>query len=151
MVVELKAQLLLIRLKSISHREVAEIPNVEARYRAEAGSEKEEDLKQCIIDGNAMCSHRVIRFLRRTYDNQVDNTPVWPDKFSYELELSERRLANKGGALQTAMADFVLHYALSEFYSHVSQGELSNKHSLLANAAAITIDNLLYTKLPPSV
>ena len=151
MVVELKAAVLLVNLKSISHREVAEIPDVEARYRAEAGSEKEADLKRCIIDGSAMCSHRVMRFLQRTYTTTVNNEPAWPLKFTYELELSERRLANKGDALETAMNDFVLHYALSKFYSNVSQMELSNKHSILTNDAALTIDKLLYTKLPPSV
>lgn len=151
MVITLYAATLLARLKSISHREVAEIQDAEARYRAEAGTEKEAELKQDIRDGVAMCSHRVIRFLRRTFTRTVDNTPAWPESFVYDLELSERRLANKGDALETAMNDFVLHYALSKFYSNVSQIELSNKHSVLTNEAAKNIEQLLYTKLPPSV
>ena len=151
MVITLDAATLLARLKSISHREVAEIQDAEARYRAEAGTEKEAELKQDIRDGAAMCSHRVMRFLRRTYTRSIDNKYGWPTEFVYDLELSERRLANKGEALMTAMNDFVLHYALSKFYSNVSQIELSNKHSVLANEAAKNIDQLIYTKLPPSV
>lgn len=151
MVIELNAALLLARLKSISHREVAEIPDVEARYRAEAGTEKEADLKQCIRDGNAKCLHKAIRFLKRTYTRGIDNTPDWPEAFVYELELSERRLASKGEPLKEAMENFVVEYALSKFYSNVSQMELSNKHSASALGLAKDIEDLLYTKLPPIV
>lgn len=151
MVIELQAALLLARLKAISHKEVAEIPDVEARYRAEAGTEKESELKQDIGDAAAMLSHRVSRYLKRTYARNLDYVTNWPDAYVYEFEMSERRLANKGEALTVSMANFVLHYALSVFYSNVSQVDLSNKHSLLTQAAETEIEKLIYTKLPPSV
>ncbi|MBR5660599.1 MAG: hypothetical protein IKW99_03520 [Bacteroidales bacterium] len=47
------------------------------------------------------------------------------------------------------MSSLVVHYALSRFYSNVSQPDLSNKHSLMAIDAGNEIDNLLYSKLPP--
>lgn len=147
--IELKTDIMLSSIKSISHREVGEIADPEARYRAEAGTEKETLIKSCICDGAAKLTHRLARFLSSGYTRSISNEPEWKEQFVYSLDLSERRMANKAEPIMSEMQNFIIHYALAKFYSTVSQSDLSNKHSLITNDAAINLDNLIYTKLPP--
>ena len=74
-----------------------------------------------------------------------------PTQFAFEFVLSERRSINNTEPLLNEMHTFMVEYALSKFYSIVNQGELSNKHSLLALDAGNNIDQILYTKQPPRV
>lgn len=151
MVVELFTQEVINQMRAVSHREVAEIADAEARYRAEAGSEKTDELYRCIDDAHKRLSARCMRFLKATYKRKVDNLRDIPSSYIYEFSLSERRAINKAEGLIDAMHTFLLEYAMSKFYSIVSQGELSNKHSLLAIEAGNLIDQLLFTKQPPRV
>lgn len=150
MVIELYVSNLYNQIRAISHREVAEIPDVEARYRAEAGSEKQDDINHCIMDAAAKLEGRCARWLQESIINYADNTHSVPQSFYYEFSLSERRAVNKD-SLANAMNNFLLEYALSKFYSIVSQVELSNKHSLLALSEGKTLDEMLFTKHPPIV
>jgi len=151
MVIELNFKELFDRMRAVSHREVAEIPDAEARYRAEAGTEKTDDLERCLVDASARLASRLMRFLLQRDIDYVDNEHTRPNSFTYELSLSERRSINKAEPLKEACNTFLLEYALSEFYSIVSQGELSNKHSLKALEAGDHINELLFFKLPPQV
>jgi hypothetical protein len=149
MVIELYTQELLNDIRTKSHQEVAGIEDVEARYRAEAGSEKIEDITRCLGEGLGAVRHRCIRFLKEEITEHSDNLSYLPEKVTFDLALSERRAIGKNEPLTRAMHSLVVEYALSKFYSDVSQMELSNKHSALAINAGNEIDDLLYTKLPP--
>lgn len=149
MVIELYTEELRNRLKATSHYEVAEIADPEARYRAEAGSEKDDEINVCLVAAIARLQGRLRQYLKHRYDTSSDNLIGLPDVYSFDLVLSERRAVNKAEALAEAMNTFVVEYALSRFYSTVSQGELSNKHSLLAVDSANLLDDLLHSKLPP--
>jgi hypothetical protein len=151
MVITLYTAEIINSLRTISHREVAEIADVEARYRAEAGSEKTGEIYSCIEDAAARLSGRCARFLAGAYSTGKDNLHSLPAEYVFEFTLSERRAVNKAAPLTEAMDTFVVEYALSKFYSMVSQGDLSNKHSLLAIDAGNQIAQLLYTKQPPIV
>lgn len=132
-----------------SHQEVSVIDDNEARYRAEAGSEKLEDITRCLGEGLGAVRHRCVRFLKEEITERSDNLSNLPEKVSFDLALSERRAIGKNEPLTKAMHSLVVEYALAKFYSDVSQMELSNKHSALAINAGNEIDDLLYTKLPP--
>lgn len=151
MVIELIVATLLERLRATSHREVAVITDAEARYRAEAGSEKLDDIYACLNDASARLSGRMSRFLIEDQTNYADNQRTIPESYTYTLDIAERRGANKAEPLAEACNTFVLEYALSKFYAIVSQGDLSNKHSLLALDAGAEIERLLFTKYPPIV
>lgn len=151
MVITIYTAELVKRMKAVSHREVAEIADTEARYRAEAGTEKAGIIRLCISDAHARLKSRVLRFLEGSYTAASDNDLEIPTEYVYELIVSERRGVNKAEPLQAAMSDFAVEYALSKFYSTVSQTELSNKHSLLAIDAGNLIEQLLYYKQPPRV
>jgi len=149
MVITLYTEEIMSQLKGISHHEVAEIPDVEARYRAEAGSEKFPLIYRGISEGVGRLVRRCNRFLKGGYKITNDNAMELPPELLFDFSLSERRAVGKAEPLAEEMSKFIVHYALSQFYSFVSQGELSNKHSLLAMDSGNEIDNLLYSKIPP--
>lgn len=151
MVITLYKQELLNDIREKSHLEVANIPDAEARYRAEAGTEKVEDIYRCVWEALSRLYHRCWRFLNDDFSKRADNVAWLPDEIQVELVLSERRAIGKANPLKAAMHSFVVEYSLSKFYSDVAQQELSNKHSVLALEAGDRIDNLLFTKLPPRV
>lgn len=151
MVITLYKQELLNDLRTKSHYEVANIPDVEARYRAEAGTEKMEDVLRCIEEGVSRLRHRCWRYLSEELSGAADDALFSPQEYRIGLTLSERRAVGKEKPFTEAMHTFVVEYALSKFYSDVAQQELSNKHSVLAMEAGDRIDNLLYTKLPPRI
>lgn len=151
MVIELYDDVILKDVKTKSHYEVSEIPDAEARYRAEAGTEKEGEIHRCIQEGASRLMHRCLRYLRNYYTDKRDNEDNPQSVYVYDFVLSERRSLGKAEPLSEAMHTFIVEYALSKFYASVSQGELSNKHSLLAVDAGNRIDELLYFKLPPRV
>lgn len=139
------------KMRSISHWEVQEIADVEARYRAEAGSEKLNELYLCVDDAVGRLRGRTFRWMKYDYKKEMDNMQNIPLLYKFEFMLSERRTLNKIDALEEAMNTFIVEYALSKYYSLVSQTELSNKHSLLAVDSANALDELLYAKRPPIV
>ena len=151
MVIELYTIEILSRIRATSHREVAAIPDADARYLAEAGTEKAEELNRCVTDAASRLYGRCSRFLSQSYETRKDNFSLLPDSYVYDFILSERRAVGKAEPLAEAMNTFMVEYALSKFYSIVNQGDLSNKHSLLAIDAGNQIDQLLYTKQPPIV
>ena len=151
MVIVLYTEEIVKNLRTISHREVAAIEDADARYRAEAGSEKMEEIYRCVWEAFARLSARCSRWLKATYQNRRDNVMNIPTQFGFEFLLSERRSINNTEPLLNEMHTFMVEYALSKFYSTVNQGELSNKHSLLAIDAGNNIDQILYTKQPPRV
>lgn len=151
MVITLYAEEIVKQLRTVSHREVAAIEDPDARYRAEAGSEKLTEIYQCVWEAFARLSARCSRWLKATYQHTRDNVRDVPTAFTFEFVLSERRSINNTEPLLNEMQNFMVEYALSKFYSMVNQGELSNKHSLLALDAGNTIDQILFTKQPPRV
>ena len=151
MVITLTTAKLIESIKSISHREVAEIPDIDARYRAEAGSEKMEEINRCLTEALGRLTHRCNRFLIESYSSGANDTVSMSASYNFEFNFTERRAANKAEPLAAAMHDFVVEYALSKFYSYVSQGELSNKHAMQAISTGNLLEELLYIKNPPRV
>lgn len=151
MVIELYTQEILNDLRTKCHYEVAQIADVEARYRVEAGTEKMEDVKRCVAEAMDRLRHRCIRYLEEEIVDRMDNALFFRDKYTFNLILSERRAIGKTQPLAEAMHTFAVEYALSKFYSDVAMQDLSNKHSMLAVEAGDRIDDMLYTKMPPRV
>ena len=60
-------------IKSISHREVEGVADVNERYRIEAGSEKEDLISDCIRNAGNKLTHRCLRFLDNSYIEESDN------------------------------------------------------------------------------
>lgn len=135
-----------------SHLEVASIPDPDARYRTEAGTEKLPEIRRCLDDGAMLLKGRCARFLLEDSSftpDSSDNSLPTVVSYVYEFDLTSRRAAGKTEALKNTIENFIVHYALSKFYASVNQGEFSNKHSLLAVEASNNLDMLLFSKHPP--
>ena len=152
MTITLYASKIIEDIKAKSHDEVAEIADKDMRYRAEAGSEKMAQIKDCLRIAGSRLSQRCLRFLVNGYSEQSDNSAQDAWSFTFEFDFgSGRRADGKSGPLTEAMHTFMVEYSLMKFYSNVSQSELSNKHGILALEAGDLVETLLYTKLPPRV
>lgn len=150
MLITLSVEEIMRDIKKKSHREVEEkIPDVEARYRAEAGTEKEDEITRCMVEAASTLSLRLHRYLRTWYQDEVDDQLAIPEAFVYDLSLSERRAEGKAQPLADCMHNFIVHLTLARFYSTVSQQELSNIHSVQSLDTQKQLEELLYTKLPP--
>lgn len=137
-----------IRLKS--RLECSAIADTEARYRVEAGTEKNDELYRDMTAAQGSLARRLARYLSASYVQEGDNTLFLPEAFVYELTVTDRRLQGKVQPLADACHDFIVHYTLSRFYKSVGMGDMSNAHSLQAAETGEEIDMLLYTKAAPT-
>ena len=150
MTIQLYTEPVILEVRQKSHLEVQNIADPEARYNARAGMDKIEEVHRCVSEGFSQLRRRCLRFLHDDYTTYAADVDIdFPESFVYDFDLSERRMIGKAEPLKDAMHSLVVHYALSKFYSTVSQADLSNKNSLLALEAGNQLDELLYTKLPP--
>ena len=153
MEVTLYTQNLIDDIRNKSHYEVSAITDAEARYRAEAGSEKIAEIKRCLQEAIGRLTHRISPYLNESFSfNITDNEDVpegQSEGYVFLFDMSDRRADGKKEPLRNAMHSFVVHYALSFFYSSVSQGDLSNKHSVAALDEANRLDEIIYSKKAP--
>ena len=140
-------------IRNKSHYEVSAITDDEARYRAEAGTEKMSEIKRCIQEAIGRLTHRISPFLNESFSFSMDDNESVPtgtnEGYTFIFDMSERRADGKQEPLRNAMHSFVVHYALSFFYSSVSQMDLSNKHGVAAIDEANHLDEIIYTKKAP--
>jgi len=151
--VTLYTQYLIDDIRNKSHYEVAGIPDDDARYRAEAGTEKLAEIRRCVQEAIGRLTHRVARYLNESYTFDMTDEEDVPDGqgegYIFSFDMSERRMDGKKEPLRNAMHSFVVHYALAFFYSSVSLMDLSNKHSAAALDEANNLDEIIYTKQAP--
>lgn len=151
MTIELFTAPIIQEFRQKSHLEVQDIQDPEARDNARAGVEKMDEIERCVLEGIAAVRKRCLRFLVEDYEHWADDTRSIADSYVFDLSLSERRAIGKAQPVTDAMHTLVVQYALSKFYATVNQGELSNRHSILALDAGKELEDLLYTKQPPRV
>lgn len=151
--IELFTEPILLDIRQKSHLEVQDIKDPEARDNARAGLDKKDEIVRCMNEGFSQVTRRCMRFLEDNYTTVSNNANLLtpPTSYVYDFVFSERRGLNKADTLRDTMSTLVVQYALSRFYVSVNQGELSNRHSLLAVEAGNTLEQLLYTKQPPRV
>ena len=151
MLIVLNVQGLLKDIKSKSHYDVSSVTDAEARYRIEAGTEKEDEILRTMAEVATSLSRRLRRFLESGYQMIASDRVSLPEDFTWELDISERRANNLMQPLADAAHSYIVHYTLAKFYSTVSAVELSNIHSTWTAEAAEAIDELIYSKQEPPV
>ena len=154
---------LIFAIRDTSHNEVATISDVQARYKAEAGLEKIELIKQCILEAYASVTSVCYRFLSGedtdNFNPAVQDTSETIDgvtnigipDFSFNIVGGTRRLGDKGPALGNKIREALKDYALSSFYTSVSQEKLSSEHTKRAVADLRELESMLRSKRPPQL
>ena len=139
---------LLYDIQSKNRTEVMGIPETAARYRAEAGKEKEDEIKRCMLDAFASLTLTCMRFLRGEVV-PMDNEPEVPSFFEIDIIGSERRLGGKMTAIADVMHSMLVNMTLSRFYLGVGQSDLAQVRDSLAAADVNSLKRLIYSKQPP--
>lgn len=136
-----------IRVKS--HIDCETIVDATERYKVEAGTEKEEQVQQCITDAFG----DVLQLLRRFL---ADNLTIIGTKTVYDgtsdlqlpLRVSDRRAHYLLLTLAPAVHAYVVDFALAKYYATIRPVFAGPYTSRLAGEAA-AIETIIYTKQPP--
>lgn len=144
---------LLYDIQSTSHLEAGAITDAEARYRVEAGTEKEEELKRDILYAASTARQIMSRFLADDFISAGNNTmpQTLPTKIQFNFEVSSRRLDGKIHILTDILHTFLVDAALAEFYATVNEATLTANHMAKVTELTQKIEQIIYTKKPPRV
>ena len=143
---------LLQAIRHRSHKEVAGIADVEARYKVEANLQNDEEVFQAMAMVSGSLTQIVNRFLLDSYDtDDADNTLEIPSSYVYEFDLTTRASEGKRKALASMMHGYFVDATLARFYAAVSQAELAEKHNTLATNLAASIESFLFSKKAPTL
>lgn len=151
MIITIETNELVFDISNKSHLEVANITDAEARYRAEAGTDKREEVERALTSSRAALDQLLNKYLVPDLDSEGCNDPGFPQYFTYTLRLSERRGAGKAQALADTMQSYLVNLTLAKFYHTVAQEQLASTHEGLASADAKLLTTLINTKQPPYI
>lgn len=154
MEVKISSDELLFNIKNKSHQELAVlVPDPEQRYPQEAGSEKEEDLKRCIVESFAEAVGIVSRFEYNICPVQevTATAPELPEYFVFYIESSERRLVSEEQALADMLLSYMTNRSLSRYYTNAGRNDLAAKDEANAAYDKDQIIKLIYRKRRPSI
>lgn len=154
MEVKISSDELLFNIKNKSHQELAVLaPDPEQRYAQEAGTEKEEDLKRCIVESFAEAVGIVSRFEYNICPVQevTATAPELPEYFVFYIESSERRLVSEEQALADMILSYMTNRSLSRYYTNAGRNDLAAKDEANAAYDKDQIIKLIYRKRRPSI
>lgn len=137
-------------MKVTSHAEVASIEDAKARYKAEAGTEKNQQLHQCIVDAVADAESILRPFISGAATASADDAYSSTGDFTFTLEVTPRKAAGLAAPLARALHKFIVNVALSSFYRGVNQPGLAAAHDGARARDTQAIENLIYHRAAPS-
>ena len=128
-------------LKSINKEEVRSIGDPKARYFAEAGTEKLQDITRCIREAMSQAVSPFARFLTVDFGNGTTIT--------ISLTVSDRRIEGKQQAVEDTFHSLIVNHAMSKYYNDVQLPDLATKRASLAAEDVKLLSKLLYEKHAP--
>lgn len=140
---------ILFDLQNKNREEVRGITDPQARYLAEAGSEKIEEVARCIQESVASVSAMLLRFMPAQATGNESDMLSGMDDAILVLEPSERRWPGKAKAIADVTHSLIVNMSLSKYYGTINQNELADKRNKLASSDVAILNKLLYEKLPP--
>lgn len=145
---------LLFNIKNKSHQELAVLlPDPEQRYPQEAGTDKEEDLKRCIVEAYSEVVGIISRFEYNIRPEQevIATTPELPEYFVFYIESSERRLVSEEQALADLIFSYMTNRSLSRYYTNAGRNDLAAKDEANAAIDKDHIIKMIYRKRRPAI
>lgn len=135
---------------SRSHEECKAITGIEARYNAEAGTDRLELINRLFADVDSSLRSVCSRFLAEDYTKTATDIPDSgkADTLPYIFDLSPRRADGKA-QLAELIHSYLVDSILGRFYVAVGQGEFAANHAKLGGEKAQEILSYLYTKQAP--
>lgn len=142
---------LIKNVKSKSHNEVSQIEDEKLRYKIEAGTEKEAEIRTCIAEAVATFEASSFRFIKPIHSEEVMASLGLPEILEFEFMGGGRRLHGKAPALASLVLSLLTNLTLAKFYTTVNAADLSKSHDELTNGDTVLLEKLLFEKRPPLI
>lgn len=136
-----------IRVKN--QTEVAGIVDDKQRYLAEAGTEKTENLQQCITNAALEISASLRQFLTGYSASTSANDNYSAGTIIFTFCLTSRKSAGFAENMANAIHEYMVDSAMTKFYTDVSQDGLAAVHLNRLPQSLAVIETLCYRKQPP--
>lgn len=137
-----------IRLKS--HMEAASISAAEERYIVEAGTEKVEELNQCVTDAFAEVSGIVRPVISAAAQLTANDNYRSSGDLVLSFDLSERKSGGFAAPLADAIHKYVVDSAMSRFYRSVARPVFADSHERMLIPGRANIEAIIYVKNEPT-
>jgi len=129
---------ILLDIKIKSHQQAETIVDPTERYKVEAGTEKEDDIKQCIKDAAAeVCA--VLRPFLTSYSS-----------LSFTLDVTTRKETGLQGPLTDAIYAYIVDSAMAKFYRDVNRPTFAEQHLQHLPTDLAAIESLIYRRTKPT-
>lgn len=140
-------------LFDITNKNRSEVQGLDpaVRYRAEIGSDKDDEVRRCLMSSLSVLTANYTRFVQDASVTPSDNELSLPETIEIRVNGSERRLAGKMSAIANCMHAILVNMTLSQFYLSVGQSELSSMRDNVAATEVQVLKKLFYSKIPPCV
>ena len=152
MTITIKRAQVLADIKVTSHAEVASVEDDKLRYLYEAGSDKVDQIHQCITDAYADAGALMRPFAQGTPTQSVsaDDTYSSSGDLAIVLSLTTRKAANLETSLTAALHKYVVDDALAKFYKGVNHAALQQVHEGQLKADISAVEALVYRRMKPT-
>ena len=149
---------ILFNIKNKSHQELAVLlADPEQRYPQEAGDDKLEDIKRCVVEAAADAVGVVSRFeYGRLAEEEVtagasESGILLPEFFTFDVENSERRIVTEEQALADLILSYITNRSLARYYYNAGRNDLAAKDDANAVNDKDLILKILYRKRRPAI
>lgn len=136
-----------MRIKS--QQELAPVVDDRERYIAEIGTEKLEEVNQCITDASVEVSTILLPFLTGTAGSSSATDNYDTANLVYNLSVAELPSPNFAADVTKAVHAYIVDSALAKYYLSVSRGQLAEAHAARLQALSIFLRNLIYYRPMP--
>lgn len=110
-------------------------------------SRDEAKMKRMMSEVLASIQMQCNRFL---YDLSYIEDETEPEKLTFEIEASPRRINGKEVSLKTIFRSLTVNLFLNKFFASRNMADLATKYDALALSDVKSLNKLLFEKLPPS-
>ena len=150
--ITIKRAQVLADIKVVSHAEVASVEDTRLRYLYEAGSDKVEQIHQCITDAYADAGALMRPFAPGSPSASVsaDDTFSSSGDLVIVMSLTTRKAANLETPLMAALHKYVVDDALAKFYKGVNHAALQQVHEGQLQADISAVEALVYRRMKPT-
>ena len=138
--------------KVVSHAEVATIEDDKMRYLYEAGTEKAQQLHQCITDAFSDASSVMRQFATGTPAQSVTANDTFASSGDLVIAMSvtTRKAAGLETPLTAALHKYIVDDTLARFYKGVNNPSLQGAHEKAMPADISAIEGLVYRRMKPT-
>ena len=150
--ITIKRAQVLADMKVVSHAEVASVEDAKLRYLYEAGSEKADQIHQCITDAYADAGALMRPFAQGSPAASVsaDDTFSSSGDLVFVMSMTTRKAANLETPLTAALHKYIVDDALAKFYKEVNHAALQQAHDGQLKGDIAAIEALVYRRMKPT-